>query len=355
MATLSSLTEEVLAAINMKNLTPIPSYLSETDAITVDTFMQSTYAREYMIDTSNIHWGGKIHHSHVFDIYSVYSPTKDPVKVRLDMLQFVSANKQRYSWNGHLYLRMSELNLDTWVQKMTFWDTCADALAIYALSDMLGIHTTVLTRSKPWTTIRGDYQGDVNNLLKISSVNLVYLGQNKFARLWKKAVPDSSSFRGPNFNYAPMMPNLAPPTADDLNTAQTLIELQGSDKKTSEETTPSIILEDTMDKIVGHTDDCPIGELKVQDAMDAIVEPQLHEQQTTLHVEMVTTTPQIGKPCALRVETKACSVKLIRLENILADDLCVVPPSTASDLPVGEHFTRSCSTPPIARVGRKPR
>ena len=68
MAVHFSLSQELTKAINIPNLRPTPSYLSEEDAVTVDMFMQSEYASDYMIDTSNIHWGGEIHQSHVFDI-----------------------------------------------------------------------------------------------------------------------------------------------------------------------------------------------------------------------------------------------------------------------------------------------
>ena len=57
---------------------------------------------------------------------------------------------------------------------------------------------------------------------------------------------------------------------------------------------------------------------------------------------------------ALRVETKSCSVKLTRLETILTDYLYKVPPTAASDLPAGEHFTRSRSAQTLVRTGRKP-
>ena len=201
MAASSSLTAELIEAINMPNLKPIPSYLSEEDALTVNLFLQSEYARNYAIDIRNIHWGGEIHHSHVFDIYAVFSASKDPVTVRLDMLKFVADNQKRYDWNAHLFLRMNQLTLDNWVRKMTHWDNCADPLAIYALSDMLGIHTTIITKSKPWTTVSGEFQGTVNDLLKISKVTLVYLGENHFARLWQKDDPSERSYIGPNYNY----------------------------------------------------------------------------------------------------------------------------------------------------------
>ena len=76
MAAHSSLSQELIKAINMPNIRPTPAYLSEEDAVTVDMFMQSEYASDYMIDTRNIHWGGEVHHSHIFDIYAKFSPTK---------------------------------------------------------------------------------------------------------------------------------------------------------------------------------------------------------------------------------------------------------------------------------------
>ena len=41
MAASSSLTSDLIEAINMPNLKSAPAYLSEEDAVTVDMFMQS--------------------------------------------------------------------------------------------------------------------------------------------------------------------------------------------------------------------------------------------------------------------------------------------------------------------------
>ena len=219
----------------MPNIRPIPAYLSEEDAITVDMYMQSEYARNYLIDTRNIHWGGEVHHIHVFDIYAKFSPTQDPVRTRLDMIKFVTANSARYNWDAHLYLSMHGLNLESWIQRMMFWENSADALAIYSLSDMLGIHTTVLTKSKPWTTVSGNFQEDVYDLLRISEVILVYLGQDRYARLWKKLAPTENSYIGPNFNYAPMA-NPPVTLTEEFQTAQTLLKLHGDNLDNKEET-----------------------------------------------------------------------------------------------------------------------
>ena len=88
MAAHSSLSQELIKAINMPNIRPTPAYLSEEDAITMDMFMQSEYTSDYMIDTRNIHWGGEVHHSHIFNIYAKFSPTRDD-QLKLDTLCFL--------------------------------------------------------------------------------------------------------------------------------------------------------------------------------------------------------------------------------------------------------------------------
>ena len=76
--------------------------------------------------------------------------------------------------------------------------------------------------------------------------------------------------------------------------------------------------------------------------------------QEVLHVETVTPTPQLDPPPVLCVETKDCSVYLTCLDQILADELVKVAPSSASDLPEGQYFTCSRSIPPTTRTGKGP-
>ena len=229
----TSMMEELLAAIKLPNLKQLVAYLLEDDAITVDMYTQSSYAREYAINTSNIHWGGEVHHGHMYDIYAGYSK-KDSVKVHLDMLQFVTANQKHYDWNAHLYLLMHNLDLNTWVQPMSFWGNGADALAIYPMSDMLGIHTTVITRTKPRTTIEGGIVDNVFDLLDLSVVKLAYLGQDKYAVLCRKADKNDLCYIGPNFNYMPMITPPSMPSTEYLDTANTLLELSASLSKTEQ-------------------------------------------------------------------------------------------------------------------------
>ena len=104
MAAESSLSAELLVAIQVPNLRPLPAYLSETDDLSVTDFMQTSYAFDYAVDVSNVHWGGEVNASHLFDIFNNYHVQKDSVKTRLDMITFVTENMRRYSWDGHLFL-----------------------------------------------------------------------------------------------------------------------------------------------------------------------------------------------------------------------------------------------------------
>ena len=134
MAATSSLSSELLATIQVPNLRPMPVYLSESDSLTVAEFLQTHYAAHYKINVSNVHWGGEINASHLFDIYCNFHLHKDSVKTQIDMISFVTSNYRRYSWDCDLLLRMNKLTLNDWVSKMSYWGNCGDALAIYAMS-----------------------------------------------------------------------------------------------------------------------------------------------------------------------------------------------------------------------------
>ena len=54
-----------------------------------------SYASDYVIDVSNVHWGGEVNASHVFDIFSNFHAQKDSIKTHLDMITFVTENMWR--------------------------------------------------------------------------------------------------------------------------------------------------------------------------------------------------------------------------------------------------------------------
>ena len=367
----------------------MPAYLSESDSLTVAEFLQTHYAAHYKIDVSNVHWGGEINTSHLFDIYCNFHMLKDSVKTQIDMISFVTSNYRRYSWDCDLFLRMNKLFLNDWVSKMSYWGNCRDALAIYALSDMYGIHTCVVTKSKPWTTVSNTFQGTDIDVLKLCQVKLVYLENHKYGKLIPKDFIGQSSYVTPSFNDASMLQPIQPPSlptpktpmlVHELETANTLLDLHGTDyTKTPivpielENTVTTIELPDdadAMDKIVGYCEElnAPSKQdaLKSKDAMDCIVftKPEkAKELPIVLNVETVTSDLKIDSVSAkqddgLNVETtklKACHVCVRPLESILFEERKTEPPVSKNDLPSGEHYTRSRTQKPSVRMSRIPR
>ena len=355
MAAKMSLAAELFRAITAPKLSPIPAYLPECDGATVDSFLQCEYARDYMIDTSNLYWGGELNKDHLFDIYKKFSSDKDSVKTRISMLEFVANNVTRYSRNCYCYLRMNELTLDQWVKKMTYFDNGGDVLSLYAMSDMFGVHTTVLTKVRAWTTVHGNYPGTLEDVLQLSDVKLVYLGQDRFATLWKKVSPDEPSLREQSFNYTPMLPLAHPPTHVEMETAETLINMQHSmppaDTSANlphppEFDSPNVSpTADAMDKITDRYDFHHAGRPLNRDAMDQIigldalkikdvrslaVETDQQASNPESNADLCVETPDLQSPNAkepsnndgMCVETnkfalKECSVKLKSLESIL--------------------------------------
>ena len=104
----NSITAELMQQINLTKLRPTPNYLLASDAITVEEFEQTEYGSEYSLDVSNIDWGNASNDSHVFDIFHEFSAHRDRSKTRLDMLNFVAANNQRYKWDCHVFLICTE-------------------------------------------------------------------------------------------------------------------------------------------------------------------------------------------------------------------------------------------------------
>ena len=355
----------------------MPSYLSKSDPLTVAEFLQTHYAAHYQVDVNNVHWGGETNSSHLFDIFCKFQSHGDSVKCRIDMISFITANYQRYSWNCHLFLRMNQLMLNDWVNKMTYWGNCRDALSIYAMSDMCGVHSGVVTKSKLWTTVDNTYDGMDIDVLKLCQVKLVYLGNDKFGKLIPKDYVGQSSYVTPTFNLPSMVQQPPPVTPaqplpssmtttttseQELETAEALLELHSSNKtrNTMNLTTPASHPEniDAMDKIVGccDTSNSATNVLKVPDAMDSIVRIET-DQTNVLNVETEAVIPK-AQDLSLNVETEnklqACHICIRPLENILRDEDTETETDQPRDVPSGVHYMRSRSRKNVLRTCRKP-
>ena len=104
---------------------------------------------------------------------------------------------------------MHEIYLDTWLKKMSYWGAKADKLAVYALSDMLSIHSFVVTKHRPWTTVDASVKGTSLEILHLCPIKLVFLGDNRYGRLWHNLQPAQcvSTYQT---NLLPVFPDTLP-------------------------------------------------------------------------------------------------------------------------------------------------
>ena len=254
---------------------------------------------------------------------------------------------------------------------------------------MLNVHSFVVTKNRPWTTVDSSVKGTVMEILRLCPVKLVYLGDNNFGRLWPKLIP-SKDVSTNQTNTIPIFPDSqplvtipAPPTLAELETAQALVMLQkhvGDEPTTTPvpnmnlgnnelllqepnvlpvpetkyfsppwvEAEHLIALTDAMDKIVEHIDIShpePYHWMKSRDCMDIV---------TGRISELVDTVNLSNLPVFECIKIEPCIVELVHIKYIPTVKLPSL--QTKEDLlTLGQYFTRSKLRPKNSRQSRKPR
>ena len=347
----------------------------------MEEFELTEYGTEYSLDMSNINWRNASNNSHVFNISCEFSAHRNSSKTRLDMLNFVAANNQWYKWDCHVLFSMHGIYLDTWLKKMVYWGTEADELAIYSLRDMLNVHSFVVTKHRPWTTIDSSVQGTALEIIHLCPVKLVFLGDNRYGRLWRKIVP-TQVVSIHQTGLLPVFPDIQPivqepaaPSITELETAETFLTMQDAQPSTRnslelQEPTVSMVnqtselilesppittnnqdqlnLYDVMDKVTNHENVSftePKNWLKFRDCMD-LVTGRLSELVESVNLNNLAILDQIKTP--------PCRVELIWIKFTLTVKLPTLQ-TTQDLLALGNYFTRSKTKPKKHRRGRRPR
>ena len=370
----NSIAEELLQSILLHQMCAIPAYLSESDAITIDEFARSELSTKYVLNTQNLYWPGTVNRSHVFDLFSEFLLHGDGSKTRLDMINFVSDNRDRYMIDGHVVLKMHETNLNALACKMSYWENSVDELALYALSNLTKQHTIVITRTKPWSTVHPDVAlKDIHGLLDVCGVKLLYLGDNKFGTLCRRP----QNFDTPVMVNLPVFPGTDSPCVREMETACSLLLMNAQETQhqeivseklelqepiVAENEPPAVedssglvdltgmfgpspheqtdeIFSDAMEHIVGHVlVSRPPTTLNVADVVDSICDLSvLVETLAERNSEYVLVDPKIDQ------QIKQCSVKLMKIDAVLSyipkQNLC------QALMHAGKPHTRSKCTP----------
>ena len=278
-------------------------------------------------------------------------------KTRLDMINFVSNNRERYVIDGHVVLKMHKTNLNAWACKMTYWENSADELTLYALSDLTKQHTVVITSTKPWSTVHPDVVlKDIHDLLNVCGVKLLYLGGNKFGRLRRKPQNHDTSV----MVNLPVFPGTETPCVREMETACLLLLMNAQETDNQEtggdklelqepvvtynepptvEQTPDLMdltgmlcppyqehIEDLFSDAMEHI----VGQVLISTAPTALNVPDVVDSMCASSV-LVETTDE-SKPeyvlvdPKLEQQIKQCSIKLTKIDSVLSyipkQDLC---------------------------------
>ena len=99
---------------------------------------------------------------------------------------------------------------------------------------MLNVHSFIVTKHCPWTTIDSSIRGTALEILHLCPVKLVFLGDNRYGRLWLKIVP-TQPVSTHQTGLLPVFPDAqlilqehAPPSLTELETAEMLLTMQDS-------------------------------------------------------------------------------------------------------------------------------
>ena len=162
-----------------------------------------------------------------------------------------------------------------------------------------------------------------------------------------------------------MLPSVSVPSTDDVETACTLVQIGDNVTPYMQDDATLQIpsfkglevsnSDDAMDKIVGRLDVCCFAPMNSINAMDQVI-----KTDETLNINVETKTKLLPNT-RVNVETKRYTVKLIRLDSILFDDIPVSDADVSEDKTTEANntvtgpFTHSKVQPKENRITKRPR
>ena len=149
-------------------VTPIRGLYSE-HVISIEDFKDRNVElmKNRWIDTTHGNKGEKI--------YELFDPDTDGELVKESMQEWLYDNRHQITECIGIALRNHEFTYAEWF-KYVDAKSGPDELALYSLARKYSIHTSVYNKSYVWTTLMNHISRTDEEIFKLSSVNLVYLG-----------------------------------------------------------------------------------------------------------------------------------------------------------------------------------
>ena len=120
-------------------------------------------------------WIDTTHGSKGEKIYELFELDSDGEIVKESMQEWLCDNRHQITECISIALRNHEFTYAEWL-KYVDAQSGPDELALYSLARKYSIHTSVYNKSYVWTTLMNHISRTDEEIFKLSSVNLVYLG-----------------------------------------------------------------------------------------------------------------------------------------------------------------------------------
>ena len=147
----------------------------------------TTYlSKVYWIDTTRCYLNGRLNCDQLFELFGAYSG-KSAIEVRRDMINYAKTMKEDVINSCHTGMRLKGYRcLSDWIDIMERESTPGDEFCLYLLGKTYFRHVFVMTGENTWCTCETDRPLSIKELLEISSLHLVYLGQGQYGLLRKR-------------------------------------------------------------------------------------------------------------------------------------------------------------------------
>ena len=147
----------------------------------------TTYlSKVYWIDTTRCYLNGRLNCDQLFELFGAYSG-KSAIEVRRDMINYAKTMKEDVINSCHTGMRLKGYRcLSDWIDIMERESTPGDEFCLYLLGKTYFRHVFVMTGENTWCTCETDRPLSIKELLEISSLHPVYLGQGQYGLLRKQ-------------------------------------------------------------------------------------------------------------------------------------------------------------------------
>ena len=166
-------------------VTPVHGLYSE-HVISIEDF------KDHNVELMKNCWIDTTHGKKGEKIYELYDPDTDGEIVKESMQEWLCNNRHQITECISIALWNHEFTFAEWF-KYVDAQSGPDELALYSLSRKYGIHTSVYNKSYVWTTLMNHITRTDEEIFKLSSVNLVYLGPTVYGIIREIRAPQPGS------------------------------------------------------------------------------------------------------------------------------------------------------------------